>query len=62
MGRGGTQVLELPSGAEWTPSVRKQAEYLDLFHHSAGGRLVRLAWRSRPIAMASRRRFVYPWQ
>jgi hypothetical protein len=41
---------------------KNQAEYFDFFHHSAGGRLVCMARRSRPIPMASRRRFVYPWQ
>ena len=49
-------------GAEWTPAVPKQAEYLDFLHRSAGGRLVCMAGRSRPITMASRRRIVYPWQ
>lgn len=29
--------------AEWTPAVPKQAEYLDFFYHSAGGRLVCMA-------------------
>jgi hypothetical protein len=48
--------------AEWTPTIPKQAEYLDFFYHSAGGRLVCMAWRSRLVTMASSRRFVYPWQ
>lgn len=54
--------LEPSRGAEWTPAVPKQAENLDCFYYSAGGRLVCMAWRSGPIAMASRRRVVYPWQ
>jgi hypothetical protein len=61
MGRGGAQGQNLPGGAEWTAAVPKQAEYLDFFYHSSGGRLVCMAWRPRPIAMASRRRIVYPW-
>lgn len=32
------------------------------FYHAASGRLVCMAWGSRPITMASRRRIVYPWQ
>jgi hypothetical protein len=31
------------TGAEWTPTVPKQAEYLDFFYYSAGGRLVCMA-------------------
>ena len=62
MERGGTQGQNLPGGAEWTPAVPKQAEYLDFLHRSAGGRLVCVAGRSRPITMASRRRIIYPWQ
>ena len=48
-------------GAEWTPTVQKQTKYLDFVYHSVAGRLVCMAWRSRPIAMASRRRSVYAW-
>lgn len=49
-------------GAEWTLTVPKQAEYLDYFYHSAGGHLVCMAWRSRLITVANRRRIVYSWQ
>jgi hypothetical protein len=62
MGRGGAQGSEPSRGAEWTPAVPKQAEYLDFIYYSAGGRLVCMAWRSRLITMASKRRIVYPWQ
>ena len=51
---------ESSTGAEWILANPKQAEYLDFFYHSAGGRLVCMAWRPRPITMASRRRIVYP--
>ena len=63
MGRGGAhwQGLNLSRRLNGLV-VQKQAKYLDFLHHSAGSRLVCVAWRSRPIAMASGRRIVYPWQ
>jgi hypothetical protein len=49
-------------GTEWTPAGPKQAKYFDYFYNSTCGRLVCMAWHSRLITMASRRRIVYPWQ
>jgi len=61
MGRGGAQRLDLSRRLNGL-AIQKQAKYLNFLHHSAGSRLVCMAWRSRPIAMGSGRRIVYPWQ
>ena len=38
----------------------KKAEYLDFFYNFVRRLLVCMAWHSRTVAMARRRRFVYP--